>query len=81
MRDDAAAGLVVVDHGRVDESGRKDPDLDDGFDDQLENPVRNGVDFAEREQLFVAGSALLQLVAVDVAFAEKVSEIILISVT
>ena len=71
---DAASRQVIIDDGRIDEANGKKTSLDNWVDDKSENPVGNGVNLTLGEKSFVARPSLLQLVPVDVALAEEISE-------
>lgn len=71
---DAASRQVIIDDGRIDEANGKKTSLDNWVDDKSENPVGYGVNLTLGEKSFVARPSLLQLVPVDVALAEEISE-------
>lgn len=72
VRHDAAAGLVVVNHGAVHEALRDDAARHQGLNDELVHPRRDLVHLALGVESLLPGAALLQLRAVRVALAEEV---------
>lgn len=70
---DAAAGLVVVYHGGVDEVGRDDAELLQLGDDQPPQPGRDGVHLPLRVEKLIAQALLDELRPVRVALAEEIS--------
>lgn len=69
---DAAARLVVVDHGAVDEAFRDHPVGDKSLYNQFMHPARDVVYLPFAIQPLLAGSTLLQLGSVSVALSEEV---------
>lgn len=69
---DAAPGLVVINHGAINEALRYDAVLHKAIDDQLVHPVRDLVHLAFGVQALLPGAALLELRAVRVALPEEV---------
>ncbi|CAD7689608.1 unnamed protein product [Nyctereutes procyonoides] len=72
VRNDAAAGLIVVDDGAVDETLGNDAVLHQLLDHQLMHPLGDLVHIARRVEALLARPALLQLGAIRVALAEEV---------
>ena len=74
MRDDATAGQVIIDDRRVNEPFRDDSGFDKRIDDQIKDPIRNGINLAFRIKPFVSGSTFFHLTSVNITLAKKVSE-------
>ena len=69
---DAAPRQVVIDHGGVEPASPHHPGLLDWPDDELRDPVRDGVHLAPGVQLLVAGPSLRQLAAIGVTFSKEI---------
>ena len=76
VRNNAASGKIIIDNCRIDKTFRNNSGFLDRLYNEIKDPLRNGVALPLGVQLLIAGAPGLQLIAVDVALAEKISKYI-----
>lgn len=72
MGHDAASRHVVIDHGGVEPASPHHPGLLHRSDDELRDPVRDGVHLPPGVQLLIAGPSLRQLAAIGVTLSKEI---------
>ena len=72
MGHNAAPRQVVIDHGGVEPASPHHPGLFNRLDDELRDPVRDGVHLPPGVQLLVTGPSLRQLAAIGVTLSKEI---------